>query len=64
MNKSRVELSGPGGAQIQVETTHAVAARVLQRLDALAAKQLPATTETPMLIDVIPVKDKDTVNDC
>jgi hypothetical protein len=27
MNKSRVELSGPGGAPIQVETTHAVAAR-------------------------------------
>jgi Terminase small subunit len=40
MNKSRVELSGPGGAPIQVETTHAVAARVLQRLDAGA--QQPA----------------------
>jgi phage terminase small subunit len=61
MNKSRVELSGPGGAPIQVETTHAVAARVLQRLDALAAKQLPAPTESPLLIEATPVKD--TVND-
>ena len=39
----------------------AVAARVLQRLDALAAKHLPAPTETPMLIDITPAKD--TVND-
>ena len=60
MNKSRVELSSPGGAPIQVETTHAVAARVLRRLDALAAKQLPAPIESPMMIDVTPVKD--TVN--
>jgi hypothetical protein len=57
MNKSRVKLSDPGGAPIQVETTHAVAARVLQRLDALAAKQLPAPTESPISIDITPVKD-------
>jgi len=38
MNKLRVELSGLGGAPIQVEAQHTIAARVLARLDARAAE--------------------------
>ncbi len=57
MHISRTEISGPGGAPVQVDTTNDVARRVMARLDEIAARQQATITHqrAPLMIDVTPI---------
>jgi hypothetical protein len=59
---NKTELSGPGGAPVQIDHTIDHKSRIFERLDAMAKRtqdkqpRLPAPTEAPIMIDVTPNK--------
>jgi hypothetical protein len=60
MHVSRAEINA--AVNVTVEDKSAAHARLFAQLDAIAGR-LPAPSETPLLIDVTPIKEKDDIDD-